>query len=72
MGPIAAGRQREARRLGRVLGLLCGLCLLAPQLAVARTAYVVNESEGTLTPINTATNVPGVAIKVGGVPYGIA
>jgi YVTN family beta-propeller protein len=49
-----------------------GLCLSASQIAQARTAYVVNNSDGTLTPINTATSTPGTAIKLGGAPYGIA
>ncbi len=64
-------------RVGRLLGsliavLLAATCLLAPRAALAGTAYVANDGDGTLTPINTATNMPGTPIIVGGSPVGIA
>jgi YVTN family beta-propeller protein len=71
----AAEGKRGVRRRRRplILGLLAGgLCLWAPQLVQARTAYVVNAEDSTVTPIDTATNAPGPAIKVGSSPYGIA
>jgi len=36
------------------------------------TACVVNQYSGTVTPIRTATNTGGKAIKVGTDPFGIA
>jgi YVTN family beta-propeller protein len=30
-----------------------------------KTVYVVNENSGTVTPVRTATNTPGKAIRVG-------
>ncbi len=36
------------------------------------TAYVVNSGSGTVTPISTATNTAGKAIKVGPGPVAIA
>ena len=36
------------------------------------TAYVVNASSGTVTPISTATNTAGPPITVGSVPFSIA
>ena len=36
------------------------------------TVYVANTVSGTVTPIATATNVPGVPIKVGSGPDGVA
>jgi YVTN family beta-propeller protein len=36
-----------------------------------KTAYVVGSASGTVTPINTATNMARPPIKVGGYPYAI-
>ena len=36
------------------------------------TAYVANNHSGTVTPIRTATNLPGPAIKVGSGPEAVA
>ena len=43
-----------------------------PRPADPVTAYVVNYGFGTVTPISTATNKPGKAIKVGDEPFAIA
>jgi YVTN family beta-propeller protein len=68
-----AGRGRAGRLLGRFAAVLLGAaCLLAPQVALAGTAYVVNDGESTVTPINTATNMPGTPIIVKGNPVGVA
>ena len=62
---------------GRLLGclvavLLNAVCLFAPRAALAGTAYVVNDGDSTVTPINTATNMPGTPITVKGNPVGVA
>ena len=36
------------------------------------TAYVVNAGSGTVTPISTATNKAGPAIRTGKIPFAIA
>jgi YVTN family beta-propeller protein len=68
-----AGGGRVGRLRGRLVAvLLVALCLLIPRAALAGTAYVANEGGGTVTPINTATNMPGTPIAVGESPVGIA
>ena len=75
-----AGRSRAAIVPGiAVLTVACGGAAFAPgsvpvaraktaaAVSVAPTVYVGNDdvSQGTVTPISTATNKPGKAIKVG-------
>jgi YVTN family beta-propeller protein len=61
------------RLVGCLVAVLLGAaCLLAPQVALAGTAYVVNDGNSTVTPINTATNMPGTPIVVKGNPVGVA
>jgi YVTN family beta-propeller protein len=55
-----------------LVGLLGAFLLLAPQAALARTAYVPNHGDKTVTPINTATNTAGAAIAVGLSPFAVA
>jgi YVTN family beta-propeller protein len=56
--------------------LVASLALFATAAGVAaaapNTAYVVNSGSNSLTPIETATNKPGVEIKVGNFPEAIA
>jgi YVTN family beta-propeller protein len=67
------GGGSAGRLLGRIVAVLLGaMCLFAPQAALAGTAYVVNDGASTVTPINTATNMPGTPIAVKGNPVGIA
>jgi YVTN family beta-propeller protein len=67
------GGGSAGRLLGRLVAVLLGaMCLFAPQAALAGTAYVVNDGASTVTPINTATNMPGTPIAVKGNPVGIA
>jgi YVTN family beta-propeller protein len=63
--------------VGRVALLTAGLlALLAGGFAVAgaspMTVYVANAGNGTVTPIEVATNQPGSGIKVGSEPVGVA
>ena len=68
-----AGGGRVGRLLGSLIAVLLGAtCLLAPRAALAGTAYVANDGDGTVTPINTATDVPGTPITIGESPVGIA
>ncbi|MFI5068585.1 MAG: YncE family protein, partial [Streptosporangiales bacterium] len=53
-----------------VLLAACGTNTTLPGRQV--TIYVANNSSGTVTPISTATNTPGPAIKVGSNPQDIA
>src|SRR5207248_838429 len=73
--PASAARRRRAVRLALTAscaagGLLAAVC--PAQAATAYTAYVANWSAGTVSPINTATNVVDSAITVGTNPAGIA
>ena len=54
-----------------LVGLLGAFLLLAPQAALARTAYVPNHGDKTVTPINTATKTPGATIPVGSNPFAV-
>ena len=70
-------RTRAARGGLAALTLLAGLVgvVAAPVTASAATtvtAYVTNESDDTVTPIDLATNTPGTPITVGDAPFGIA
>jgi YVTN family beta-propeller protein len=68
-----AGGGSAERLLGGFAAVLLGaMCLLAPQVALAGTAYVANDGDSTVTPINTATNMPGTPIIVKGNPVGVA
>jgi len=68
-----AGGGSVGRLLASLIAVLLGVaCLLTPRAALAGTAYVANDGEGTVTPINTATNTSGTPIVVGGNPVGIA
>jgi YVTN family beta-propeller protein len=55
-----------------LVGLSGAFLLLAPQAALARTAYVPNRGDKTVTPINTATNTPGTPIASGSGPIAVA
>jgi YVTN family beta-propeller protein len=73
--PTSAARRRRAIRVALTAscaagGLLAAVC--PAQAATAYTAYVANWSAGTVSPINTATNVVDSAITVGTNPAGIA
>jgi YVTN family beta-propeller protein len=68
---VCGGRVRRLQG-SLVASLLAALCLLTPCAAVAGTAYIANDGDGTLTPINTATDAPGTPINIGESPVGIA
>jgi len=57
-----------------VIGAAGAATAPAPAAGPARpvTAYVVNSGDGTVTPVNTATNRPGRPIRVGLSPVDIA
>ncbi len=75
---MSHGHRRERPARGRVaflLGacaLLVGLLIAQASAAASPTAYVANAGSGDVTPIDPATNMPGVPIPVGDEPYGIA
>jgi YVTN family beta-propeller protein len=72
------GHCSAAGGLGARVGLVACLVLVAlagfagVAWAAGYTAYVVNASDSTVTPIATATNTPGTPIPVGGKPFAIA
>lgn len=58
---------------GAAVLVAAALALAAPTVTSARIAYVANSNDNTLTPIDTATNMPGTPIAVpGSQPYAIA
>ena len=84
-GPGHSRGSRPARRMGVIAA--AGVALVAaviiaivftlgkgPATATAGspTAYVTNEGDGTVTPIDLATNTPGTTISVGNEPVGTA
>src|SRR5215472_18374478 len=62
VGMIAAGTALGVA----VIGAAGAATAPAPAAGPARpvTAYVVNSGDGTVTPVNTATNRPGRAIRI--------
>ena len=73
---LVGGRGRWVSAWCCVLGVLVAVALVvcaAPaRAATSRTAYVVNELSGSVTPIDTATNTPGAAIAGGSIPMRLA
>ena len=63
-----------ARRTALSAGCMASLLLAAGQARAAApyTAYVANYTSGTVTPVNTATNIAGGEIPVGKEPWGLA
>ena len=71
---LVGGRGRWVSAWCCVLGVAVTLvvCAAPARAATSRTAYVVNELSGSVTPIDTATNTPGAAIAVGSIPMRLA
>jgi hypothetical protein len=73
-GAAAAPAPARAALAGLVVLAAAGLGVAIPGAAVAATAsaaptaYVANSGNGTVTPINTATNTPGTPTTVGDAP----
>jgi YVTN family beta-propeller protein len=62
------GAPRRGLRVALAAGCVCAGLIAGPGMAEAAipyTAYTSNENSGTLTPINTATNLTGSTIAVG-------
>lgn len=55
-----------------VVGIVLVVWAAPAWAASSHTAYAVNASSDSVTPIDTATNTPGAAIPVGRAPAGIA
>jgi YVTN family beta-propeller protein len=71
-----AGTTTHSATAGVTRGRPAQARAVADRIPAARhgtaTAYVVNAVSGTVTPISTATNKPGHAIRTGRIPFAIA